>query len=1274
MRPGRIVDARFELLEVAGRGGMGEVWRARALADQRTVAMKFLLDPTGGARFAREAELLASVRHDALVGHIAHGDDDGLPWLAMEWLQGPTLTERLSAEPLETDEVLTLARRLASAISALHGAGVVHRDVKPSNVILCDGQPERAVLLDLGVARPLFAAPALTGEQIAIGTLGYMAPEQARGRRDIDPRADVFALGAVLHECLAGAPAFGGPHALAILSALLCEEPSPLRELRPDIPPDLADLVQAMLAKERSSRPSAADVARVLAEVRAGGAPQAARKGRACTAPTLSTAEWRLSLVAAVSIPGSDDQETLAASEHSAVVERVAELARSCGAEAIELPGGAILLVTEARGTAADRAAVLADALLTIRGEIPSAQCALAAGLAASAANDPSSEVLTRALRLASMAHAPLADAVAADLLPDRFGRAEHGQAFVLSTRTPSAAGAFVGREKEIALLEATLSEATEESAVRSVLVLAPPGTGKSRLGAELVRKLRARGDVMLLEARAEAARAGAVHALLGGLVRSTLGAGPNATVERSAVLAHVRTLGPTSEPPERLADFLAWLAGCTTLEGAGPELTAAAGGDRGQSGGALGDRDLMSRWLRRVLRAWLAAAAARGPLVLLLEDLHWSDADSLTLLDDALRSQRDRAILLVGLMRPEARSELPLGFPSRTELELTGLGQRAAERLVRAHLGASAEPGAVARIVERAQGNPLFLSELSRFVAEGRSEDLPATVVAILEARLGELAPTARRLLRAASVLGDTVIPAAVSAVSGESETEVTRVLSELGGRALVELDPDADGLFRFTHALVREVAYASLPPDERQRAHGRAAELLEVSGPEEATAIARHWELAGNRERAVTWLVAATHQAMERGADRDGIALATRGVSLGAQGLELAQLAWPLAIERMTLRIDLDEAARWLRVGLDNVPPTHPSWPIFAAGAVMYVAMAGPALDAATRAELGTRVVFTWLTSGVRVTRTRTAYLAATMLVLGLARLGRRFELSSILASCTTPEPRALAEQALYALARCPDAFYNTGEVGVVQAQARAARRPAAEVGDELTLGFCDYFEARLRALASMSRTLPEELEAVAALHRGTTYQSTVTGLDVCIATARARVDVSTLSTLRELHGRVARSRMDQTITELASIGLVEALLAAGKLEDAAAAIAEAPEPAAYTRGVRTVHLARLAAARGDAEGALGELRRAEPLLQEHAFAWQWEWLHATRVTCLQRLGRSDEAAAALDAGLVRLDVTLAGADEELRRFAEEHVEPVVALRAARATSRQG
>jgi serine/threonine protein kinase len=255
----KTIDDRFVLEHEAGSGGMGTVHRGRDLATGAAVAIK-LLRKAGvevQLRFDREARILRSLAHPAIVRYVAHGIlDDGAPYLVMDWIDGQLLDQRMDEPGLTVAETVAVGRRVAGALGHAHATGVVHRDVKPSNLIAPDGDLARLMVIDFGVARAMTAPGSLTETGAVVGTPAYMSPEQVRGERGVGPTTDVFALGAVLYSCLTGRVTFHGKRFLALRAKIIFWDPPPVRELAPEVPPELEELVMAMLSKSASRRPA----------------------------------------------------------------------------------------------------------------------------------------------------------------------------------------------------------------------------------------------------------------------------------------------------------------------------------------------------------------------------------------------------------------------------------------------------------------------------------------------------------------------------------------------------------------------------------------------------------------------------------------------------------------------------------------------------------------------------------------------------------------------------------------------------------------------------------------------------------------------------------------------------------------------------------------------------------------------------------------------------------------------------------------------------------
>ena len=289
MQPGDLVADRFEIERLAKAGGMGAVYRAIDREGGAAVAVKMLsgCSEQAAGYFSREARILAELHHPAVVEYRAHGrTHTGTLWLAMEWLDGMDLEERMEKAPLSIRESLALVRRASEALGAAHERGIVHRDIKPSNLFLVDGEIEKAKLLDFGIARSREATRPATRTGMLLGTPGYMAPEQTLGAKDLTPAADVFALGCVLYECLTGEAAFSGEHMMVVLAKIILGHTPRVKTARRGIPAALDELVASMLAKDPADRPrDGKDVARAIRAIEAGSLDDIARMAEGETLP-----------------------------------------------------------------------------------------------------------------------------------------------------------------------------------------------------------------------------------------------------------------------------------------------------------------------------------------------------------------------------------------------------------------------------------------------------------------------------------------------------------------------------------------------------------------------------------------------------------------------------------------------------------------------------------------------------------------------------------------------------------------------------------------------------------------------------------------------------------------------------------------------------------------------------------------------------------------------------------------------------------------------------
>jgi len=248
---------RYTVDREVGRGGAARVFLAHA-PDGTAVALKVLHPQLAASvsadRFLREIDLVSRLTHPRIARLLDYGEGDWLLWYVMEYLEGPTLRAHLDrVRRVSLSDTLHIAQDLCAALDAAHALGVVHRDVKPENIVLT---PEGAVLVDFGIAKAVASAGGdrLTRSGFAVGTSAYMSPEQIAGMEAIDHRSDLYSLGCVLFECLAGRPPYDDPFEDLVLTQHRTAPIPDVRAARPDTPQPLAEAITRALAKEREER------------------------------------------------------------------------------------------------------------------------------------------------------------------------------------------------------------------------------------------------------------------------------------------------------------------------------------------------------------------------------------------------------------------------------------------------------------------------------------------------------------------------------------------------------------------------------------------------------------------------------------------------------------------------------------------------------------------------------------------------------------------------------------------------------------------------------------------------------------------------------------------------------------------------------------------------------------------------------------------------------------------------------------------------------------
>jgi tetratricopeptide (TPR) repeat protein len=676
----------------------------------------------------------------------------------------------------------------------------------------------------------------------------------------------------------------------------------------------------------------------------------------------------------------------------------------------------------------------------------------------------------------------------------------------------------------------------------------------------------------------------------------------------------------------------------------------------------ARNDPQAMASGIARSLGEWLAAECARGPLMLVIDDLHWSDLPSAAQVGEAMRVLRAKPLMVLALGRPETHEAFPelWAATEKQEVTLGPLPPRAAERLVRALLGEGVLPGTVERIIARAEGNPFYLEELIRRVAEG-SDTLPETVLALLQSRLERLEPEARLLVRAASIFGAAFWRGAVAAVVGSAAEarELDGWLRVLCDREVFTVSPDTrfvgEPQFTFRHDLLREAAYGMVTPADRVIGHRLAGEWLEHTGETDALSLADHFELGGQPARAVPWLVKAALGASIGGNFEAVVALRHRSISCGSSGAQLGLLGVRQG-QVLAIRGDFAGVLHLALEAVDLLPKGSTEW--LEAVGLLLVAATNLA-DAAVIAAYLPIILDMSIPPQPTGPHGFVVWQACYVLITGghLPPAERLLARAEAVDRGPDPDPiflvRVLLARAYLHL--------RSGRVGQCIATATEASRVARDSGDAFGKACADYF-------------LLEALVATGQRERCESAAREI--LDSPPVFGGKYFDDRTVRALAESllhHGRVDEAvavlrplcqREDRLLSGTARGTLAHALIAKGEFDSATREAGRALADGATYPNVEAWALSALAAIEllqgRPTEGLRLAERGLDPVVRG-CVPYPGSVIYLTRAEALRDLGMTEEADAALREArdrIVRIAATLEG-DPGLRRAYLEDVE---------------
>ncbi|WP_163992661.1 protein kinase domain-containing protein [Pyxidicoccus caerfyrddinensis] len=926
MRLGDRDGGRYEVLEELGGGAMGQVFRARDMVLQRSVALKFLIPHESLAEapmlalLRQEGRAIAQLDHEHIV-RIFNVDvwssepgEPPVPFLVMECLEGESLSALLRRGRPGPRKAMEILDAVAAGLSHAHEHHIVHRDLKPSNVFIT--RKGVVKILDFGLA---WLAAASAPPDVSLSTAGtppYMSPEQWRGGAQ-DARTDLWSAGILLFEMLTGEPPYSG-NPEEIRARVMSPDPAPsVRERVPVLPEAVDRLLASLLAKAPEERlGSAVELRERLRQVEEGLAP------RHRMARTAAPQRRQVTLVACRL---ADVAGLTASLDPEDVSELEATFHRSCS-EVIQEHGGSVVLCVgeEVLGCFGHPVAKEDDSERAVNAGVRVAS-ALAPALQESLLLPPGREL---ALQVGIHTDMVVMDGASIQGEAPRMAtwlarQAPPGTVYLSDATLALVRGAFVTQPMEP--LHFTGLSGVRDVPVHQVL---RPRRAASRFDRKLVARpltplVGRRAELQCLLGWWEEARSG--HGVCG-LISGEAGMGksrllrevrervppftalrlrcqcwPQSSTSAFApiidLLRHLLQLDTQGTPTQHKARLEAGLGAL----GLGHQRTWVLSGLVGLSGTESAPHlrytpDRMKQETLESLTALLLRLAEERPVLAEVEDLHWADPSTIELLGVLLeRLPRSRTCLLL-TARPDFRPPWPKG-PSIRRLSLERLPAAIAGELVRKAAGRQELPSeTVARLVARTDGVPLFAEELTRTVVERPvSESEPARALAssvplslreLLLTRLDRLPASQKELAQLCAVVGRGFSQALLSSLSGRGDAALRQDLSGLVAEGLLQTEEGSEPRFSFRHALIQDAASDSLPRHQRRQYHRRVARVLAEQFPELSDAqpelLACHYTESGQVEAALRWWVRAGELASRRSANVEALSHFWRAVEL--------------------------------------------------------------------------------------------------------------------------------------------------------------------------------------------------------------------------------------------------------------------------------------------------------------------------------------------------------------------------------------------------------